>query len=387
MTTDQRAAGAKRLIDPDPRAPAPRKLYIEPTVRCNLACRTCIRNAWDEPGGDMAAETFAAVLSAIAAMPAPPLVMFGGFGEPLTHPAIVDMVAGVKSRGCRAELITNGVLLSANRSRALIAAGLDRLWVSLDGARPESYADVRLGAELPGVLANIHEFSRRRPLRRPRRPEIGIAFVAMRRNVADLPQLMSLGRALGVASYLVTNLLPYTLDMKDEILYARALSDIAYLPSPWMPLVDLPKMDIDEVSGPVLYQVMRSLHNVAYAGHNLGAANNRCPFIDAGAMVVGWDGQVSPCLPLLHGHTSYLHNRPRTSRPYIVGQLPYEDLADCWNAAAHVAFRDRVAAFSFPPCTFCGGCDYSLTTDEDCFGNPFPTCGGCLWAQGIIRCP
>jgi hypothetical protein len=24
---------------------------------------------------------------------------------------------------------------------------------------------------------------------------------------------------------------------------------------------------------------------------------------------------------------------------------------------------------------------------EDCYGNAFPACGGCLWAQGIIQCP
>ena len=28
-----------------------RKVYIEPTNRCNLKCRTCIRNIWDEPSG------------------------------------------------------------------------------------------------------------------------------------------------------------------------------------------------------------------------------------------------------------------------------------------------------------------------------------------------
>ena len=41
------------------------KLYIEPTVRCNLNCRTCIRNVWDEPGGDMTGATFAAVITGL----------------------------------------------------------------------------------------------------------------------------------------------------------------------------------------------------------------------------------------------------------------------------------------------------------------------------------
>jgi hypothetical protein len=25
--------------------------------------------------------------------------------------------------------------------------------------------------------------------------------------------------------------------------------------------------------------------------------------------------------------------------------------------------------------------------EEDCFANSFPTCGGCLWAQGVIQYP
>jgi MoaA/NifB/PqqE/SkfB family radical SAM enzyme len=297
------------------------------------------------------------------------------------------MVAEVKALGCTVELITNGVLLTEQTSHQLIAAGLDRLWVSLDGARPESYADVRLGAALPTVLANVSRFSDSRPLPFPRRPEMGIAFVAMRRNIADLPHILSIGRGLGASRFLVTDLLPYTAEMRSEILYNRALSDITYLPSRWMPHVDLPKMDVDEGTAQVLYQVIRSQCNISLAGHNLGDANNRCPFVDAGAAAIGWNGGLSPCLPLLHDHTSYLNDRERRSRRYIVGKLAEHSLADLWHAPEHIAFRQSVRAFDFSPCTFCGGCDYSLAIEEDCLGNTFPTCGGCLWAQGVIRCP
>jgi len=140
--------------------------------------------------------------------------------------------------------------------------------VSLDGARPESYTDVRLGAALPMVRQNARRFSDLRPPRHARRPELGIAFVAMRRNIADLP-------------------------------------------SPWTPHLDLPRMDFNGVTGPVLYQAMRNNRSITFSGATLGDTNNRCPFIEAGAGVVGWDGSLSPCLPLLHDHTNYLNNRPR----------------------------------------------------------------------------
>ena len=363
------------------------KLYIEPTVRCNLACVTCIRNDWREPDHEMSDEVFSAVLAGLRDLSPRPSVFFGGFGEPLSHPRILEMVASVRDLGCRVELITNGTLLTEAVSRQLIAAGLDRLWVSLDGARPESYADVRLGAALPCVLENVRYFSRNRPHKRPRRPELGIAFVAMRRNIADLPLVLELGKALGAAQVLVTNLLPYTADMQDEILYQVSLNSIIYQPSPWFPHVSLPKMDLDPTTGPALSAAFAGHHSLSYSGVSLAGGNDRCPFIDAGALVVGAVGQVSPCLPLLHDHTSYLNGRERRSLQHLIGDVTHASLADLWAQREHQAFRERVRVFDFAPCTACGGCDCSLGNEEDCYGNPFPTCGGCLWAQGIIRCP
>ncbi len=126
------------------------KIYVEPTNRCNLECRTCIRNSWNEPLGQMDDRTFSGIIAGLSAFDGPLTVFFGGFGEPLSHPYIVDMVAAAHRAGAKVELITNGTLLTERMSRHLIHAGLDLLWVSLDGSTPESYADVRLGAALPG---------------------------------------------------------------------------------------------------------------------------------------------------------------------------------------------------------------------------------------------
>ena len=87
------------------------KVYIEPTSRCNLACRTCIRNTWDEPMGDMDEATFHRLASQLAGFPHLESVMFGGFGEPMAHPRILEMVRAIKALGVRVEMTTNGTLL------------------------------------------------------------------------------------------------------------------------------------------------------------------------------------------------------------------------------------------------------------------------------------
>ena len=73
------------------------KVYVEPTSRCNLTCRTCIRNAWKEPQGDMSAETWNRIIESLKELPSRPDVFFGGFGEPLLLTNIAEMVTQAKA--------------------------------------------------------------------------------------------------------------------------------------------------------------------------------------------------------------------------------------------------------------------------------------------------
>jgi MoaA/NifB/PqqE/SkfB family radical SAM enzyme len=376
------------------------KVYIEPTNRCNLDCRTCIRHSWDEELGHMDEATFSHIMKGIEAFDPPPTVFFGGFGEPLSHHRIIEMVNSAKGRRCRVELITNGTLLDERMSKGLIDAGLDTLWVSLDGATPESYADVRLGARLPDVLTNLKTFGLLRGLRGggcscnsdplaerlPLKPEIGIVFVAMKRNLSDLPDIVVTGTKLGATRFMVTNVLPYTPDMCKESLYSRSLSDQAATPDSYYRM-ELPKINLDEETMSTLFVKTAGGHSTIFAGADHGESVNQCPFINRGSTAISWDGSLSPCLPLMHDHTSFLNQLQRTSRRRVIGNVNERTLTDLWNGKEYVAFRDQVQRFDFSPCSYCGGCDLSESNEEDCAGNDFPTCGGCLWAQGIIQCP
>ena len=118
-----------------------KKLYIEPTARCNLRCKMCFRNSWkNEIIGDMRMETFR---KAMTTMPdSVETVFFGGMGEPLAHPDIVEMVRTASALGKRVELLSNGTLLDARRTAELLDAGLDMLWLSIDALDDGRYAQI-----------------------------------------------------------------------------------------------------------------------------------------------------------------------------------------------------------------------------------------------------
>ena len=358
------------------------KLYVEPTNRCNLDCRTCMRHGWEENLGYMDFGLFEKIITDLRSLPDRPDIFFGGFGEPLGHPRIADMVALAKTTGAKVELISNGIQLDDEMADLLIAVGLDRLWVSIDGASPQSYTDVRLGDHLPRIIANLERLREKRRLNPAKKPELGISFVAMKRNITDLLRVLDLAQKLGASHFSLSNVEPYTAAMEKEILYVRTLFETMPAEGMEMPRLD-PEIKNDEA--------LKRLANIfPTTGSSVSPAAGRsgiCPFLQRRSASVRWDGQVSPCLPLLHAHTVFLNDHSRTWEEFHSGSLAVRDLAAIWNDAAYRAFRRRLDEFSFAPCTTCNSCDLSSVNGEDCFGNVHPACGGCLWSQGFIQCP
>ncbi len=381
-----------------------RKVYVEPTNACNLACTTCVRHAWDEPEGHMAWSTYEAVVDgleeATAALPAragaaaepadgpartPGTVAFMGLGEPLLHPRFLDMVRLAKERGLRVEVTTNALLLDEVLGAGLLSAGLDQLVVSIDGATAESFGRVRSGASLERVVANVRRLNDLRGPNYGPSMRIGVEFVAMRSNIGELPGLGRLAAQLGASFVIVSNVLAYTPELLDETLYDRHAGSLAGAETTAAPRWQLPAFDWDEQLGAALGRALTQSGPVSFFGSGPETTRSRCPFVYADACAVAWHGGVSPCPPLLHSYTCFVRGREKRMTKWQVGALPEERLAAVRARPAYAAFRERVHRFDFPPCTDCA-CELAETNEEDCFGNPHPTCGDCLWARGIVRC-
>jgi MoaA/NifB/PqqE/SkfB family radical SAM enzyme len=389
-----------------------RKVYVEATSCCNLACVTCIRNAWDEPLGHMSMARYQHLLAGLPSSEAytlasrsrglwgnqstgqaplrppsslPITLAFGGFGEPLLHPHFLEMVYLARERELRIEITTNGTLLDAALARELVAAGVAKVTISIDGADANTYADVRGGA-LELVMANAAALQEAR--RRARRPlSVGLAFVAMRRNIASLPHLLQLAAQLGMDFVSVSNVIPHTPEMASESLWNRAAWATSFASESWRPRLTLPALDLDETTRPVLQSVWGAGLAPPLPALDGDARRGYCPFAYEGVTCVSWDGRVAPCLSLMHAHPEYVNEQWHRVESCAVGHVDERSLAEIWSDAAYRDLRARLRAFDFSHCFVCGGCPLTEDNVEDCYGNPFPACGECLWAQGIVLCP
>lgn len=365
-------------------------LYIEPTSHCNLDCAMCSRNFWQhEATGHMDMAVFDAILANIP--PSVDRIFFGGVGEPLCHPEIHTMVHRAKATGRRVELITNGTLLSDDIIEALITAPLDELWISLDSLHEDSVAGQ--DGDTGQVLQNIRKFNRARGSYFnngfPQRCALGIAFVLTKDNLPAFRHLLDNAYTYVIDDIKATHLIPYDIAQKPLTLYEE-LAERGLYPETGTVLssVDLPFMrskDLVENDLQGLYE--SAIFGVSVLQEPVRRRQNYCRFVNEGYVFVRWDGEVVPCMALLHENRVYQRDTTRQIQPKSFGNVTQTPLPQIWDDSEYVDFRTRVIDFNFSPCFGCGSCELFETNETDCFGSPFPTCGGCLWAQGLFQCP
>ena len=122
-----------------------------PIYACNFKCSYCTFSV-DKSERDfisnsirMDFDLYKKCIDDIAGFPQKTKVIrFVGMGEPLMHTQIADMIAYAKMQNVaeRLEILTNASLLTPTLSDKLIASGLDRLIVSLQGTSGTKYQEV-----------------------------------------------------------------------------------------------------------------------------------------------------------------------------------------------------------------------------------------------------
>jgi radical SAM protein with 4Fe4S-binding SPASM domain len=188
------------------RPPLPRSLQVEVTAACNLACPMCLvryRPPVNKLAGAMPLETFTALLDDLPGLDD---VTLQGLGEPLLSPHLLDMVAAARARGLTVGFNTNATLLTRPKADALVAAGLSWLCISIDGASAATYEGIRDGASLEHAVRNIRGLVAAKAAAGTDAPRLTFVFVAMRRNLHELPDVVRLAADVGVPNVSVQNL-------------------------------------------------------------------------------------------------------------------------------------------------------------------------------------
>lgn len=185
------------------RAPGhtPRLVAWEITRSCNLTCVHCRAGAERGPyEGELETEKCLEILAQIRDLGEPIVILTGG--EPLLRGDVFDLAREGTHLGLRMVLATNGTLLTPEIVERLVASGIQRVSVSLDGKDAGQHDAFRnVPGAFDGALAGIACLR-----------DAGLAFqintTVTRHNVEDLQVLMDLAAGLGAAAHHLFLLVP-----------------------------------------------------------------------------------------------------------------------------------------------------------------------------------
>ncbi len=181
----------------------PREIWIEPTTRCNIRCITCEK--YLKPPGrdfDMAPDVYERIREQL--LPRVFRANLIGLGEPLFSPLFPRMVDDCIHHGVKFGYTTNGVLLTPELVEKTVKHGWG-ITLSLDGATKETFESIRRGIRFETMLEKIEMV--RTMLEKHTPPEFTFAwnFVGMERNIAELPDLVTMAAKSGVGVITVFN--------------------------------------------------------------------------------------------------------------------------------------------------------------------------------------
>ena len=320
-----------------------KKVHIELTSACNLNCSICFRNSWiDEKQGVMSVDVVNRIYQSLLNLKGLESVMFAGMGEPLLYDGICDIVNKVSQLGVKTEIITNGTLLTAEISESLVKSGLTKVWISADESHVQSSGD-------NVVINNIDYFNHIRK----GKCKLGLTYALANPTYKDLKNIQNFAKLIEADEINISQIIP-----------SEPIENLEYNDS-----FPVGKRGLDD-----LFKQTELKHNY-------------CPFVEENNVFIKWNGDVVPCMQLLHSSYTYLFKEKRKVMAYSFGNVLKNSLSTIWNSREYKEFRERVRIFDFPDCTLCNGCDDRKENRTDCMFNVMPTCGACLWAQNIARCP
>jgi radical SAM protein with 4Fe4S-binding SPASM domain len=324
--------------------PLPRALQLEVTGACNLRCRMCLvryRPALDRHAASVDLGTFARLVDAL---PGLEQVTLQGLGEPLLAPDLFAMIEHARARGIRTVFNTNATLLTRAMAERLVTAAPSLVCLSLDGATAATYESIRAGAAFDKVLAHIAGLVEVMHARGADRPLLRIVFVAMRRNVHELPALVRLAARLGIASVRVQNLSHSFADAGEGDGY-REIGAFTAGEALWDAADGGERASVEAIFAeaaalaPGLGVSLRLPDRQPPEGREAGAPGCDWPWR---ATYVRHDGQVQPCCMLMGEDRGLLGDLRTASFPAV------------WSGEPYRRFREQLTTDAPPE--VCRGC-------------------------------
>ena len=172
----------------------PRLIAWEVTRRCPMSCRHCRASADDRNyEGELSTEEALRFLDGVAAFARPIMILTGG--EPMAREDIYRIAEYGNRLGLRMVMAPCGLLMDRESTRRIIASGIQRISLSIDGADRETHDGFRQTEGAFEAVLNAARLAREEGL------EFQVNTTVTRLNIGQLEEILELAISLGAVGF------------------------------------------------------------------------------------------------------------------------------------------------------------------------------------------
>ena len=270
---------------------SPEIMNIELTTRCPLRCPQCYCDL--HQGKDIKKEIALQYIEQAARLKIPFINLSGG--ETLVYPYLTELLSFISFKGLKSAIAISGWGFDAAKLETLKTAGVDEIYVSLNGSTAEINAKSRDGYEQAIAALQL--------LQADRQIDYYINWVARNDNVADFPKLVRLAQAFKVKGIVILESKPDA----DYMLQAQLSQENFLFLADYLKRHNQPEISIEVEP---CFSPLRAYINNYYLYNRNTGVNKGCG-AGRNAMAVDVDGNLIPCRHLLYPEA-------------------YEDIEDYW---------------------------------------------------------
>lgn len=272
-------------------------MSIEPTTACNLGCPECPSGLkqFTRPTGKLNLDLHKEMIDQLKKS-----VFYINYyfqGEPFLHPNFLDLIIEAKRNKIYTATSTNAHFIDEKKAEEIVASGLDRLIISIDGLTQATYENYRVHGKLNKVIEGTKHLLAAKKRMNSSTPHLIFQFLAVKPNEHEIPEVFKLGKEMNI----------------DEVRIKSAQLYDYENGNPLMP------------------------ENEKYSRYKLQAngtyklkykTGNHCWRMWSSS-VLTWDGKVVPCCF-------------DKDAKHVLGSLENRSFTEIWNDKQYVAFRQAV---------------------------------------------
>ena len=206
------------------KAPYPKSVIIETTLRCNLRCIHCVSHLRRVKHNADMAPGILEMIWPLAEQAED--ISLDNQGEFFCNRNYLPIFRRARDTGKRTTITTNGKLIGEEIIDNVFFGGLTNLNFSIDGINAKTHERLRVGSDYEKLMALLRKTCERKRNSISDLPHIGINMVIRRENIEQLPAMVKLARELGVERMNVFHFFAWKRSLEMECLFHhKGLSD------------------------------------------------------------------------------------------------------------------------------------------------------------------